>query len=63
MKFFFSIIIPTYNVENIIKDRFEHWLSNSPQQADNLLSYIIEITEMRLRRREEKETTRKLVFW
>ena len=46
-------------VENIIKDRFEHWLSNSPQQADNLLSYIIEITEMRLRRREEKETTRK----
>lgn len=46
-------------VENIIKDRFEHWLSNSPQQADNLLSYIIEITETRLRRREEKETTRK----
>ena len=46
-------------VENIIKDRFEHWLSNSPQQADNLLSYIIEITETRLRRREKKETTRK----
>lgn len=46
-------------VENIIKDRFEHWLSNSPQQADNLLSYIIEITETRLRRKEEKETTRK----
>ena len=46
-------------VENITKDRFEHWLSNSPQQADNLLSYIIEITETRLRRKEEKETTRK----
>ena len=46
-------------IENIIKDRFENWLSNSPQQAEKLLEWIISFTEERLRRKKEKETSRK----
>ena len=46
-------------IENIIKDRFENWLSNSPQQAEKLLDWIISFTEERLRRKKEKETSRK----
>ena len=46
-------------IENIIKDRFENWLSNSPQQAEKLLEWIISFTEDRLRRKKEKETSRK----
>tara|TARA_A100000164_G_scaffold316402_1_gene296459 strand:+ start:2728 stop:4668 length:1941 start_codon:yes stop_codon:yes gene_type:complete len=46
-------------IENIIKDRFENWLSNSPHQAEKLLEWIISFTEERLRRRKEKETSRK----
>ena len=46
-------------IENIIKDRFENWLSNSPQQAEKLLEWIISFTEDRLRRKKEKESSRK----
>ena len=46
-------------IENIIKDRFENWLSNAPQQADKLLDWIISFTEERIRRKKEKETSRK----
>ena len=34
-------------IENIIKDRFENALSNSPQQSETLLNFICEITEER----------------
>ena len=46
-------------VENIIKDRFENVLSNSPQQSETLLNFICEITEERLKRKQTKETSRK----
>ncbi len=46
-------------VENAVKDRFENWLSNSPQQSERLLQWIISFTEERLKRRQEKETSRK----
>ena len=46
-------------VENAVKDRFENWLSNSPQQSERLLEWIISFTEERLKRRQEKETSRK----
>jgi topoisomerase-4 subunit B len=46
-------------IENIIKDRFENALSNSPQQSETLLNFICEITEERLKRKQTKETSRK----
>ena len=46
-------------IENAIKDRFETLLSNSPQQTEALLKYIYSITEERLKRKLEKETSRK----
>ena len=41
-------------VETALRDRFDHWLSGHPAQADNLLAFIIERAEERLRRREMK---------
>ncbi|WP_428374820.1 DNA topoisomerase IV subunit B [Lichenicoccus sp.] len=46
-------------VETALRDRFDHWLSGHPAQADTLLACIIERAEERLRRRELKETPRK----
>lgn len=46
-------------IEPALRDRFDHWLAGNPAQADNLLTYIIERAEERLRRREVKEVGRK----
>ena len=46
-------------VETALRDRFDHWLAGQPAQADNLLAFMIERAEERLRRREAKDTPRK----
>jgi topoisomerase-4 subunit B len=46
-------------VESALRDRFDHWLAGDPAQADNLLAFVIERAEERLRRRESKDTARK----
>ena len=46
-------------VETALSDRFDHWLAGDPTQADNLLAFVIERAEERLRRREVKDTARK----
>ncbi len=46
-------------VETALRDRFDHFLAGDPGQADNLLSFVIERAEDRLRRRELKDTPRK----
>ncbi|MBV8096350.1 MAG: DNA topoisomerase IV subunit B [Acetobacteraceae bacterium] len=46
-------------VESALRDRFDHWLGGDPAQADNLLAYVIERAEERLRRREARDTPRK----
>ena len=46
-------------VETALRDRFDHFLAGDPTQADNLLSFVIERAEERLRRRELKDTPRK----
>lgn len=46
-------------VENVIRDHFDHWLAEHPRDADALLSTAIEAAENRLRRREEREVSRK----
>ena len=46
-------------VETALRDRFDHFLAGDPTMADNLLAYVIERAEDRLRRRELKDTPRK----
>ncbi|RCS24374.1 DNA topoisomerase IV subunit B [Phyllobacterium salinisoli] len=46
-------------VENAIRDPFDHWLAASPQEASKLLDWVVERAEERVRRRQEKEVTRK----
>ena len=46
-------------VETALRDRFDHWLAGNPGQADNLLAFVIERAEERLRRKESKDISRK----
>jgi topoisomerase-4 subunit B len=46
-------------VEQAIKDPFDHWLSGNPLQANKLLDFVVERAEERIRRRQEKEISRK----
>ena len=46
-------------VENALRDPFDHFLTDSPAEADKLLDWVIERAEERARRRKEKEVNRK----
>ena len=46
-------------VEATIKDHFDHWLPADTARANDLLERVIELVEERLRRRQDKELTRK----
>jgi topoisomerase-4 subunit B len=46
-------------VENAIRDPFDHWLAGNPSQANKLLDFVIELADERIRRRQEKENSRK----
>jgi topoisomerase-4 subunit B len=46
-------------VENAVRDAFDHWLADSPIQARKLLDWVIEIADERIKRRQEKEVSRK----
>jgi topoisomerase IV subunit B len=46
-------------VEQAVKDPFDHWLSANPVQANKLLDFVVDRAEERLRRRAEKEISRK----
>jgi len=46
-------------VENVVRDHFDHWLAESPQEADKLLDFVIDQAEDRLKRKQEKEISRK----
>jgi topoisomerase-4 subunit B len=45
-------------VEASLRDAFDHWLADSPAQATKLLEWAIDQSEMRLKRRREKELGR-----
>jgi len=45
-------------VEATVKDAFDHWLADSPQQATRLLEWAVDQAEDRLKRRREKEIGR-----
>jgi topoisomerase-4 subunit B len=46
-------------VESVVGDHFEHWLAEHPQDADKLLIFVIEQAEERVRRKQEREVSRK----
>ena len=46
-------------VENVIRDPFDHYLADNPNEAGKLLDWVIERSEERMRRRKEKEVNRK----
>ena len=46
-------------VENAIKDPFDHWLAGNPQQANKLLDFVVDRADERIRRRQEKDISRK----
>ena len=46
-------------VENVVRDHFDHWLAASPAEADQLLNFVIDHAEDRLKRRHEREVSRK----
>ncbi|HXJ02950.1 MAG TPA: DNA topoisomerase IV subunit B [Micropepsaceae bacterium] len=46
-------------VENALRDHFDHFLSEHPQEADALLSYVVDAAEERLKRKQEREVNRK----
>jgi topoisomerase IV subunit B len=46
-------------VEGVMRDHFEHWLAESPVEADKLFDFVIDRAEERLKRRQEKEVSRK----
>ena len=45
-------------VEAVIQDHFDHWLSAAPQSANELLDFIVARAEARLKRRQEREVLR-----
>ena len=46
-------------VENVVRDHFDHWLAESPQESDRLLAYAIDQAEERLKRKQERDVARK----
>jgi topoisomerase-4 subunit B len=46
-------------VENALRDPFDHYLADNPAEAAKLLDWVIERAEERMRRRKEKEVSRK----
>lgn len=46
-------------VESAVRDAFDHWLTSAPQDATKLLDWVMERAEERLRRRKEREVSRK----
>src|SRR6202008_419922 len=41
------------------RDPFDHWLADNPQEASKLLEWVIARADERVRRRQEKEVSRK----
>ena len=46
-------------VENALRDPFDHWLADNPQEASKLLEWVIARADERVKRRQEKEVSRK----
>ncbi|MEI9932934.1 MAG: hypothetical protein WDM89_20975 [Rhizomicrobium sp.] len=47
-------------VENVVKDHFDHWLAENPQEANKLLEFVIDQAEDRLKKRPGKGNRAKI---
>jgi topoisomerase-4 subunit B len=45
-------------VEAVLRDPFDHWLTQSPKNAGQLLNFVLERAEERLKRKKDKEVQR-----
>ncbi len=45
--------------DNAVRDAFDHWLADHPERAGSLLTWALDRLEERLRRKQEREITRK----
>jgi topoisomerase-4 subunit B len=45
-------------VENALRDPFDHWLTGQPKAAAQLLEFVVERAEERLKRRKDKDVAR-----
>ena len=45
-------------VENAVRPAFDHWLASNPKQARDLIDWVIDRADERVRRRKEKEVSR-----
>ncbi|HEU5046272.1 MAG TPA: DNA topoisomerase IV subunit B [Rickettsiales bacterium] len=48
-------------VENVVRDHFDHWLAGDNESASALINYVINNAEDRLKRKAEKDVSRKSV--
>ena len=48
-------------VENAIRDHFDHWLSGNPESSNRLLQFLIERAEERMRRKADRDVSRKAI--
>ncbi len=46
-------------VENAVKDHFDHWLAGNTEDSARLLEYFAEIVEERLNKKKDKDVSRK----
>ena len=45
-------------VESAVRPAFDHWLASNPKEADQLVEWVIDRADERVRRRKEKEVSR-----
>lgn len=46
-------------VETTMRDQFDHWLANNNADANKLLDWVVERADERIKRRQDKENSRK----
>ena len=54
-----SLVMLTPKALYAIRDPFDHWLAGNPMQANKLLDFVVDRAEERIRRRQEKDISRK----
>ncbi len=46
-------------VDGAIRDRFDSWLGGDPSTANRIFAHVMEVSEQRIRQRQERDTKRK----
>ncbi len=54
-----SSVVAAKIVESALRDAFDHWLTANPPEANKLLEWVIDRSEERLKRKRDKDVSRK----